>query len=402
VNANGGLLTINGSSTNINFGIYYNSILELKGSVSNTDTITFNGSNATLKIDTPAIFSPSYLSGFVASDKIDLVGIVASSVSYIGTTLTIYETNGQQLSYSHVSGTLIGYTPSVSNDGNGGTLISFVASLTGGFGKNTFTVTDTNIITNLGHGIADVVKIAAGATVTANLAANWTATTDTANAAATAGSAIINSNGYNVNVSAATGISGWTLNATGIGTTRLTGSVKNDLINGDAAGGLTINGYGGTDTIALGTHTKADTVYLVANAIETITGFGSSMGTIADVLNVTAMGNALAGLILKNETTLATHNSPLSANSSGLVFSHADNGTALTATTAAALFANTQTTGKFAIATGTGIELLIETGVTPTSNVIWEINDTAGVFTAIKLTGIAVVAGHNVAFANFQ
>jgi len=235
------------------------------------------------------------------------------------------------------------------------------------------------------------------------LAATWNANATNSNAAATAANVIVNSNGFNINVKAATGADGWTLNATGTGTTSLTGSINNDTINGNAAGGLTINGAGGgTDTLVLGTHTRADTIYLVANALENITGFGSSTGTVADKLNVTATGNALAGLTLKNDTALATNNTALAANSSGLVFAHADAGTALTDATAAALFSDVQAVGKYAIAPGTGLELLIETGATTTSNVVWEIKDTAGVFTAIELTGVTVVAGHNLAFTNFH
>jgi len=85
-----------------------------------------------------------------------------------------------------------------------------------------------------------------------------------------------------------------------------------------------------------------------------------------------------------------------------LLFTHADNGAALTATTAAALFSVKQTANTFAIAKGSGLELLIETGATPTTDVIWQIKQTNGVFTAIELTGVAVVEGHHVDFANFQ
>ena len=276
-----------------------------------------------------------------------------------------------------------------------------LAKLIGGAGNDTFYVTGTDTMTDLGNG-ADIIKIAASASVKANLAANWTATTATSNAASTASSATINSNGHNVSVAAAKGTNGWTLNATGTGTSSLTGSINNDTINGNHSGGLIINGHRGSDTIVLGTHTNADTIYLVANAMETITGFGSLTGTVVDRLNVTAIGNALAGITLQNKTSLATKNSPLPANSSGFVFSHADSGAALTETSAAALFAVTKTAGMFAISKGTGTELLIETGVSATANVVWEIIETAGVFKAIELTGITVVAHHNIAFANFH
>ena len=198
------------------------------------------------------------------------------------------------------------------------------------------------------------------------------------------------------------GANGWVINTSVGGLTTIVGSYKNDTINGDSAGGLNINGNGGADTIVLGDHSTADIINLVANGIDTITGFGGLTGTVADVLNVTASGNALAGLTLIDETSLATNNSPLIANSTGLVFSYADGGTALTAITAAALFSDTQAIGKFAIATGTGTELLIETGATPTSNVVWEIIDAAGVFTAIELTGVSVVAGYDLAFNNLN
>ncbi len=278
------------------------------------------------------------------------------------------------------------------------------ATLTGGAGIDTFNISGIDTITDLGNGGADIVKIALGGSSVSTLAASWTATASTSNAATTASAATINTNGFNVNVGAAAGTSGWTINATGNGTTSITGSIKNDTINGNTSGGLTINGGGGSDSIALGTHTNADTIYLVNNNKVTITGFGSSTGSVTDILNVTATGNALAGLTLQNKTTLATNNAPLAANSTGLVFNYANAGTALTAASAAALFSNTQATNKFAIATGSGIELLIETGASAasTSNHVWKIVDTAGVFSAIELTGVTVAAGHNITFSNFH
>jgi Bacterial Ig-like domain len=275
------------------------------------------------------------------------------------------------------------------------------ATLTGGAGIDTFNVMGADTITDLGYG-ADIVKIAAGASINANLTANWVASSSTSNTASSPASVIINSNGFNVNVGNTTGGNGWSLNATGAGTTNLTGSIKSDIINGNGSGKLTINGYGGNDTIVLGTHIAADTIYLVANSIETIKGFGSSTGAIADMLNVTAKGNALSGIALTDKTALAPNNSPLAVKS-GLVFSYADNGVALTAASAAALFSNTKALNEFAIAKGSGLELLIETGVSADfNNVVWEIKDVAGVYTAIELVGISTVSGHNVVFANLN
>ena len=59
----------------------------------------------------------------MVGDAIDLAGITASSASYSGTTLTINETNGQQLVYNNVTGTLTGDAVTVASDNNGGTLV---------------------------------------------------------------------------------------------------------------------------------------------------------------------------------------------------------------------------------------------------------------------------------------
>ncbi len=57
----------------------------------------------------------------MVGDAIDLAGITASSATYSGSTLTIDETNGQQLIYSNVNGSLAGDAVTVASDNNGGT-----------------------------------------------------------------------------------------------------------------------------------------------------------------------------------------------------------------------------------------------------------------------------------------
>jgi hypothetical protein len=84
--------------------------------------IYFDGSLATLKLDAPTAFT-GYISEIVVGDTIDLAGITASSASYSGSTLTINETNGQQLIYNNVSGSLAGEIVTVASDNNGGTLV---------------------------------------------------------------------------------------------------------------------------------------------------------------------------------------------------------------------------------------------------------------------------------------
>ena len=79
-------------------------------------------------------------------------------------------------------------------------------TLMGGGGIDTFSIgSGTDTITDLGYGGADIVNVSAGAAVNATLAANWTATTATSNN----GTARVEANGFNVDLSAATGSQGW-------------------------------------------------------------------------------------------------------------------------------------------------------------------------------------------------
>ena len=80
----------------------------------------FDGTSATLKLDAPAAFTGA-IEDLVVGDAIDLAGITASSANYSGTTLTINETNGQQLIYGNVTGNLAGDAVMVASDNNGGT-----------------------------------------------------------------------------------------------------------------------------------------------------------------------------------------------------------------------------------------------------------------------------------------
>jgi autotransporter-associated beta strand protein len=119
--ANSGTLNLQGSITDpANLVIEPNATLELSEGTSSP--VFFQGTPATLKLDAPAAFTGSITSIYVG-DTIDLGGIAASSATYSGTTLTINETNGQQLTYNNVSGTLAGDFVNIANDNNGGTLV---------------------------------------------------------------------------------------------------------------------------------------------------------------------------------------------------------------------------------------------------------------------------------------
>ena len=92
--------------------------------------VIFDGNSATLKLDAPAAFTAP-IEELVVGDAIDLAGITASSATYSGSTLTVPETNGQQLIYSNVSGALTGDAVTVASDNNGGTLVYWSAAPVG-------------------------------------------------------------------------------------------------------------------------------------------------------------------------------------------------------------------------------------------------------------------------------
>ena len=121
-----------------------------------------------------------------------------------------------------------------------------------------------------------------------------------------------------------------------------------NTITGLAACSETFTPTGGTNVVNLGTHTAADSVNVTTNAFETITGFGSSTGTVNDELLVTGTGDALAHTFPINETMHAQDTAALTA-ASGYVFVDSQAGVTLTAASVAALFSSTQSAGKWAI-----------------------------------------------------
>ena len=121
VTAAGGALQVQGSLAGDrgNFTIDGGASLEL--SSGSAAPVIFDGGSATLKLDAPAAFTGS-IEDVVVGDAIDLAGITASSASYNGSTLTINETNGQQLTYG-VTGNLASYAVTAASDNKGGTLV---------------------------------------------------------------------------------------------------------------------------------------------------------------------------------------------------------------------------------------------------------------------------------------
>jgi hypothetical protein len=120
VTADGGALQVQGSLAGDegNFTIDGGASLELSGG--GVAPVVFDGGSATFKLDAPAAFTGA-IDNVVVGDVIDLAGIVASSATYNGSTLTINETNGEHLTYDNVNGSLAGYVVTIASDDNGGT-----------------------------------------------------------------------------------------------------------------------------------------------------------------------------------------------------------------------------------------------------------------------------------------
>ncbi len=133
-------------------------------------------------------------------------------------------------------------------------------TMTGGDGADRFALEDgIETITDLGFGGTDVLTVSADATAYATLGGNWTASAASSNS----GRASLASNGFNVNLSAATGANGWevsVLDNVGAPGVTVIGSNRNDNLLGASgadsidggAGHDAINGGGGADTLSGG------------------------------------------------------------------------------------------------------------------------------------------------------
>ena len=128
--------------------------------------------------------------------------------------------------------------------GGGGTDI-----LTGGLGVDTFLIRDgfAVTVTDLGAGGRDILSISNTSAVTAQCTSDWTATTATVND----GVATINSNGFVVNLSAAIGANGFTINNNSTQNSVLIGTDKNDVLISQS-GSDNLSGGSGDDAFVGG------------------------------------------------------------------------------------------------------------------------------------------------------
>jgi Ca2+-binding RTX toxin-like protein len=183
-------------------------------------------------------------------------------------------------------------------------------SLTGGAGNDTFVVDiGTDTIADFGLG-ADILVVSAGAIANVTMATAWTANASTANA----GSANIFTNGFVVNLAAATGSAGFNVTNTGTATTSgttLTGSsAANTLTSG--AGNDTLVGGAGNDTYVVNAGTdvvielanggtdlvSSSATYVLSVNVENLTLTGATaINGMGNVLNNTIIGNSAANIL---------------------------------------------------------------------------------------------------------
>jgi len=119
-------------------------------------------------------------------------------------------------------------------------------TMTGGAGVDRFVVdAGTDLVTDLAAGGVDILIVSSGATVEAQLVADWVATSASNNA----GSVNLTAGGFDANLQAALGSTGWNVsNAGEVNAVAFTGSARPDLLTG-GLGADTLSGGVGNDTL---------------------------------------------------------------------------------------------------------------------------------------------------------
>ncbi|MGD0960828.1 MAG: hypothetical protein ABSB19_13565 [Methylomonas sp.] len=211
------------------------------------DSITGgSGTNNVLEISGANAALAAAASGAIA-------GIQTIQSAAAGTTINLSnQTEGFTINADSASDTITG-----GGGANTYNVTSTGAHITGGGGVNTYNVDSTTaVINNLGVNSGDVLNVGSGDSVTATLAANWTATASDSNA----GTATITDNGgYSLNLSSATGSGTWNVTDTDTtSTATLTASAT------------------GTDNFSVKS-TAGDTLVFGASEFNSTTGYQDSV-----------------------------------------------------------------------------------------------------------------------------
>ncbi|WP_158932493.1 choice-of-anchor D domain-containing protein [Acidisphaera sp. S103] len=144
--ADGGLLKLASTVAGTGgFTVDAGATLEFAKSPASGQAITFNGLDATLRIDTPASFAGT-VAAFSPGDTIDLAGITTATGAVIsGNTLTVSLSGGSTLTYA-VSTPYAGDHLKVASDGNGGTdVIAYGLALPGPYTPDPVSLGDAHV-----------------------------------------------------------------------------------------------------------------------------------------------------------------------------------------------------------------------------------------------------------------
>ena len=221
------------------------------------------------------------------------------------------------------SDTLIGGSNADSlNGGLGNDLLSGGAgndTLVGGRGIDRFEVDfGTDTISDLGLGGADQVAISTGAAANIAIAQAWTANSSTSNS----GRVSIQTTGFNVNLAAATGSSGWLVsNADSSITVTLTGSLNADTLVGGRGVDKLIGGLG-NDVLMGGLGADKLTGGLGSDTFVLTTGGGGTTVTQADtVLDFTDGADVfgLSGALTFKDLVISQGNGTNTAKANALI-----------------------------------------------------------------------------------
>jgi serralysin len=273
--SNTGLSLLNLTGNTVNNRLLGNAANNVLSGGTGVDTLIGGAGNDTYIIDKigDLVYETTTTTSGIDAGGIDLVqvGIATAGGSY---TLSNFVENGTltntvafNLTGNSLNNTLIGNAATNTLNGELGN-----DTLIGGAGVDTFVVNSgTDTITDLGTGGADVLQVGADGIVNATVKTAWIAGALSSNA----GSVTITTSALAVNLTAATGTSGYSVINTGNATTltgsgladNLTGGIGNDTLSGGVGndvltGGLgndNLTGGSGSDVFLFNTAANAST-----------------------------------------------------------------------------------------------------------------------------------------------
>ena len=305
-------ITLATGVASLNYAEYVNA----KGKLASTG-LTITGVSVANGVATSTVIKDSHVAAITVNDTAAhitanlsalLTNTKLSSITLIDPTTALSITAVQSSANHAVLAKIAGaYNSTITGTNVADKLFDTVnshATLTGGKGIDTFNVTGTDTITDLGKGGADILIVAKGGITNSTINTAWIASADTINN----GTANISTAGLTVNLSAVTkGTSGYKIIDTG-SATKLTGSALADLIIG-GTGNDTLTGGKGNDVFVFNTKPNNTT------NVDLITDFtsgkdhlqlGKSIFTGIFTVAGTGDGRTLAGTEFVSSKT-ATH-----------------------------------------------------------------------------------------------